>query len=241
MMSNQHPWTIGIGDPTKIGWLTVAIYLIAVICALRQARISKVLGANAALWYCLAAFLLFLGVNKQLDLQSWFMQSMKGQAIDHRWYAHRRSAQLAFIMFLGVGLLIALISLRFFLAKSWRSYKITWLGIMLLCLFILLRAATFEHFNSYINREIFSTTSYALLEIGALLLIILGAFFNKKLANHVPAVAINLKNYVEISAEGNPVQCPQCGKQPLSKPVDGRMFKCKSCGYKYSVRVVPAY
>ena len=238
MSTKQDAWTIGIGDPTVIGWLTVAIYLLAFVCVLRQAKISKVFGANAALWHMLAAFLLFLGLNKQLDLQSLFEQAMRNAAIAHGWYAHRRPAQAGFIIILGVGLLITLVSLRLFIANSWRSYKITWIGIVLLCTFILMRAASFHHFDIFINTHFLGVRLNVLLEIGALLLIILGTFVNKRFIQPLTAFTVNLKDYVEISAEGNPVQCPQCGKQPLSKPVDGRMFKCKSCGHKYSVRVI---
>ena len=234
-------WHAGMGDPTVFGWLTVAVYVVAIFCALRQARISKVLGANAVLWLCLAAFLLFLGINKQLDLQSWLTQIAKDRAVDQGWYAHRRPVQAGFIFLLSIGLLVVLLSLRLFLANSWRSYKITWVGIALLGAFILIRAASFHHFDIFINTHFLGVRLNVWLEIGALLLIILGTFVNKRFIHPLSAFTVNLKDYVEISAEGNPVQCPQCGKQPLSKPVDGRMFKCKSCGYKYSVRVVTAY
>ncbi len=236
-MQNDR-WHMGIGDATVYGWVTVAVYVVALICALRQAHISKILGANSTLWYYLALFLLFLGINKQLDLQSWLTQTMKDAAIEHGWYAHRRPVQAGFIIILGVGLLITLISLRLFIANSWRSYKITWIGIVLLCTFILMRAASFHHFDIFINTHFFGVRMNVLLEIGALLLIILGTFVNKRFIQPLTAFTVNLKDFVEISAEGNPVQCPQCGKQPLSKPVDGRMFKCKSCGHKYSVHVI---
>lgn len=238
MKPNQHVWAIGIGDPTIVGWLTVVFYVVAFLCALRQARISKIFGANATLWLVLALFLLFFGINKQLDLQSWLAQNMRDAAIAHGWYEYRRAVQLLFIGTLAFSLLIAFISLRLFLANSWRSYKMTWVGIVLLCVFILMRAASFQHFDVLINHELLEIKINVLLELGALLLIILGTFFNKRFVYPLNAFTKNLKDYVEIAQEGNPVQCPQCGKQPLAKPVDGRVFKCKSCGYKYLVRVV---
>ena len=119
-------------------------------------------------------------MNKQLDLQSWLTQVMKDNAIEHGWYENRGSIQQAFIITLGLGLLIALISLRLFLANAWRSYKIIWVGMMLLCTFILMRAASFHHFDTFIHTDFLGIKNNALLEIGALLLIILGTFFNRQ-------------------------------------------------------------
>lgn len=231
-------WHAGIGDPTVFGWATVIFYALAVICAIRQARISKVFGASARLWYFLAAFLLFLGINKQLDLQSWFTEVMRDAAIAHGWYENRRPVQLAFVAILGFFLFIALLSLRLFLVNSWRSYKLTWIGILLLGAFILMRAAAFQHFDVLLEMDLLGIKISVLLEIGAIVLIILGTFFNKRFIYPLNAFTKNLRDYVEIAAEGNPVRCPQCGKQPLSKPIDGRVFKCRACGYRYSVRII---
>lgn len=234
---NGH-WQAGIGDPSLFGWLTVLVYLAAVWCCLVKAKQSKQFGGNYLFWLYLAAFLLLLGINKQLDLQSWFTEFMRDSAKAHGWYAYRRLVQVVFIAILGLGMLIALLSVRLLLANSWRRYKLTWLGIILLCAFILIRAASFHHFDILINHDIAGLPVNVLLEIGALLLIILGTFFSKKTSVLPNTNTFPMHGYVEIQNQGDDVQCPQCGVQPLSKTVAGRIFKCRSCGTKYSVNVL---
>lgn len=231
-------WQLGIGDPTIFGWITVLAYLVAVVCCFRQAGVVKKLGGDNKFWLYLAVFLLLLGINKQLDLQSWFTQTMRDSAKAHGWYEQRRPVQFAFIALMGLGFVLTLISLRLFLANSWRHNKLAWFGIVLLCTFILMRAASFEHFDMLIHHPIFGLNINIILENGAILLIILGTFFNKKFVQPFAPNTISLKDYVEIAAEGNTVLCPQCSAQPLANTVDGRIFKCRSCGYRYSVRVV---
>lgn len=82
-------------------------------------------------------------------------------------------------MMLGLGFFIVLISLQLFLTNSWRRYRLAWLGITLLCTFILMRASSFHHFDVFIDHKILGLTVNEMLENGAILLIILGTFFNK--------------------------------------------------------------
>lgn len=166
-------WHAGIGDPTIFGWITVLAYTVAVMRCSFNASSSKKLGENYFFWLYLAMFLFLLGINKQLDLQSWFTQTMKDSAQAHGWYEHRRPMQTMFIALLGFGMLTALVSLRIFLTNSWRKYKLALVGIVLLCTFILMRAASFHHFDLFINNGIVGIKTNVLLEIGAILLIIL--------------------------------------------------------------------
>ena len=173
-------WYPSIGDPTAFGWLTVFAYLAAVWRCVVKVKESKNFGGSYQFWLYLAIALLFLGINKQLDLQTWLTQTMRDNALSHGWYAYRRPLQLGFIVFLGMGMLIILLSLRLFLANSWRHNKLAWLGVTLLCTFILMRAASFHHLDIFIVYPLFGITINVILEVGAILLIILGTFFDKK-------------------------------------------------------------
>jgi hypothetical protein len=231
-------WHAGIGDPTVFGWITVLAYLVAVARCFVKARDSKKFGGNYQFWLYLAVFLLLLGIDKQLDLPSWFTEVLRDSAQTHGWYEHRKPVQIAFITLVGLGMMIALLSLRHFLANSWRRYKFTWLGIILLCTFILIRAASYHRVDKLINRDILGLKINEILEIGAILLIIFGTYFNKKIANPLNTNTFPLTGYAEIANEGDDLQCPQCGVQPLANTVDGRLFKCRSCGCKFRVRVL---
>lgn len=235
--SENGRWHAGMGDATVFGWITVAVYLLAVARCVVNVNAAKKFGRNYRFWLYLAVFLLFLSINKQLDLQSWLTQMLKDSAQTHGWYEHRRPVQIGFIGVLGFGMLITLVSFRLFLANIWRNYKLIWVGIILLCTFILVRAASFHHVDLLIGDEILGLKVNVLMEIGAILLIIAGTYFNQEQNNAVLADTVSVRDYVEIEKGGDVVRCPQCSTPPLSKTCDERLFKCRLCGYKYTVRV----
>ena len=236
-MQDGH-WHVGIGDPTAFGWLTVLAYLVAAWRCVVKADESKEFGGNYQFWLFLAIGLLFLGINKQLDLQSWLTDTMRNSAKAHGWYEHRKSVQITFIGLLAFGMAIVLFSLRLFFANSWRHNKIAWIGIVLLCTFIVMRAASFSHFDILINQNILGIKINVMLELGAICLIILGTYLNKKYLIPFITDTVNLKETVTIAHDGDDVRCPRCGAQPLAKPVEGRLFKCRACSYKYRVEVI---
>ena len=173
-------WHAGIGDPTLLGWVTVLAYCIATLrCAFKASKLDKN-EANYRFWAYLAIFLLLLAINKQLDLQSWFTQAMRTAAQMQGWYEHRKSLQLLFIVSLSIGTLFTLISIRLFLEQSWHKYPLTWVGIVLLSTFILMRAASFSHIDQMIHYPIFGIRLNGVMEIGSIALIIFGSYFNKQ-------------------------------------------------------------
>lgn len=173
-------WHAGIGDPTFFGWITVLFYLIAVVQCGFKAISLKNHGENYHFWLYLAVFLFLLCINKQLDLQSWLTQTVKDSALAHGWYEHRRPLQTVFIVILGLAMMFTLTALRIFLANSWQEHKLVWVGIVLLSTFILMRAASFHHLDLFINHRILGLRVNVILEIGAILLIMLGSQTNKK-------------------------------------------------------------
>ncbi len=218
------------GDPTFAGWLIVLTYFLVVSrCYFKHAEAKKQ-GLDAYFWVLIGGFLLLLGINKQLDWQTVFEASMRDMAKQHGWYAQRKLMQIAFIVFLALGLLTMLIVLRKFLAQARKNYKVVCFGLFLICVFIVLRAATFNHFSFLNTRSYFGFNAHVLLELGSLMTIYYGTYVNKKLLPPQTNVLITAK-------DGESVHCPKCSVQPLSEPVDGRLFKCRSCGFKYIVNV----
>lgn len=228
----------GIGDPTLLGWFTVAAYLLAAFLCFKQSDAVKKQAGEPRFWLALAVILFLLGLNKQLDLQSWLTQSLRDAAHAHGWYHYRRKVQFVFIVLLGAGMFIGLLSMRLFLANSWRHYKLVCVGIALLATFVLMRAASFHHFDILINANVLGVRLNVWIELTAILLIILGIHYHKKMTA-VPVVAQQeTPEFVEIAEAGEDVYCPKCGMQALAAGEDGRLFKCRSCRHKYKVYVV---
>src|SRR3712207_4883602 len=101
-------WHPGVGDPTLRGWLTVGAYALGAGLALRAAWVSarhaepSLAPADrrtlVGFWCLTAVVLVLLGINKQLDLQTWFIQVMRDLAKEQGWYEARRQYQIEFVV-----------------------------------------------------------------------------------------------------------------------------------------------
>ncbi len=137
------------GDPTFLGWLTTAVYLITAVLCLLCALSARQLfpGADprphALIWGGLAAGLFFLGLNKELDLQTNFTATIKGIAWEQGWYAYGQRAQVLFLgVFALVGFALVLV-LAWSVRHYWRNYLFLLLGVAAILRFVGVRIATF--------------------------------------------------------------------------------------------------
>jgi hypothetical protein len=174
-------WQAGIGDPTVVGWITVAVYGITALLALRCARRSGD-PLEFRFWSVLTIALLMLGVNKQLDLQSLVTQIGRDLAFAHGWYHDRRVVQFAFI-----GLLLALgVSVGAVLLWTARrlppSTQIATLGIVLLVVFVVIRGASFHHVDELLGSKVQGVRYNWLLELTPLAVIAVSALRRRAVA-----------------------------------------------------------
>jgi len=146
-MQTRFVWQPGIGDPTGIGWLTTALYLLAAaLCALYAWRIaSHSTGRRSIqlclLWIGMAAGLLFLGLNKQLDLQSWLTAFGRDLALREGWYDWGQHIQTVMLAGFALTGLLALVAFGWWVRREWRQYGVLLFGWLFLIRFILVRAA----------------------------------------------------------------------------------------------------
>ncbi len=153
-------WHLGIGDPTFLGWFTVAAYALALhyawfaIARTRQ-RASELEAQGlpglrrertvARLWLLVFAVLLLLGLNKQLDLQTLLSDVFRELSFRQGWFGERRLWQARFIeglVLAAVGCAaLGLYLLRHVLARV----RATLVGLTVLGSFVLVRAAYFHH------------------------------------------------------------------------------------------------
>ena len=183
-IENDH-WVPSISDPTIIGWVTVAVYFIVAIICLKATFISKLdKNQNKSnqeksiknFLLFLTFFLIALGINKQLDLQTLLTQIGKNIAIEQGWYKDRRLVQVGFIIFIGlVGVSSLIILIRIY-RNTCSSVKIALTGCIILFSFILIRASSFHHMDIFINIKIIATRINSIFELGSLLIIGLGGF-----------------------------------------------------------------
>lgn len=148
-------WSPGLGDNNLMGWLTVVVYLLAAGASVRAMRLAAAGDALArrerVFWTIAAGIMLVLAVNKQLDLQSLFTMVGRCHAQLSGWYGSRHVVQEFFILAVAVagvavlGLLARL--LRGILHRVWPAL----LGIGFVCVFVLIRAASFHHVDGLLG------------------------------------------------------------------------------------------
>lgn len=143
------PYQFQLGDPTFLGWLTAGMYVLtAVPCLYCAKNAKKIFNAenimiHRVIWLGLAGGLFFLGINKQLDLQSWFTAVAKTIAWEQGWYEKGQQAQIYFLAGIGLSGLIALLTVSWLIRKQWRRYSLLLLGFIFILRFVLVRIGTF--------------------------------------------------------------------------------------------------
>lgn len=173
-------WSPQIGDPTVWGWLTVLIYAAAALAAARVAWRAPfpvpTRTPERIFWTCLALGLVFLTVNKQLDLQSFVTGIARCTALAQGWYEDRRIVQILFILGLGLFVLVFGLYFLWLLRRTMRRSFWPLLGAVFVCGFVLIRAVGFSRVDALIRVELpSSVTLNFLLEIpGPLIILVSG-------------------------------------------------------------------
>lgn len=183
-------WQPGIGDPSFMGWFTVFFYFVTAIACGRAFHIvwrSQRSRANiriALIWSGLTLLLILLGINKQLDLQSWVTQVGREIALRDGWYENRKVIQVLFVKTIAIsGILV--IALVFWLAHGHlRRILLALIGTALLMTFILIRASSFHKVDILIKTTVIGVKMNWLLELGSISIIFLSAILDIRKHNH---------------------------------------------------------
>jgi len=144
------PWSSParyIGDPTWIGWSCCAAYLVAALFAVRAARFPS-LGWERRFWWTISGLMVVLGVNKQLDLQTNFINQTRHLTTVlglNPWYQNVRVVMLAAVALTTVVVLWTVY--RRARAQS-RSAAVAVIGVSVLAVFVVMRISTFYYVDS---------------------------------------------------------------------------------------------
>lgn len=167
-------WSPQIGDPNVTGWLTVVSYLVCFgLAYMVTMRLKGQRGRG--LWVIITGLMLFLALNKQLDLQT--ALTATGRCMSHiqGWYEDRQTIQKLFIggMIIGISTVIALMLAK--MRGKVRENGLAFAGLFVLVTFVMVRAVGFHHMDSLIGAEIASISLNFIFENLGLLMIALNA------------------------------------------------------------------
>lgn len=173
---NSVEWSPSIGDPGVMGWLTVAAYF---ACCYKSARVlyfsdrifSAPVQRQKVLWWTITVLMFFLGVNKQLDLQTLFTATAKYLAHEQGWYEQRRALQKLFIAGVIMLGLAAMVTMFVFYRNILKRHALAIAGMCALLAFILIRASSFHNMDSLISARIAGVKLNWILELGGIALV----------------------------------------------------------------------
>ncbi len=163
-------WRPEIGDPSLMGWFTVAAYLFAALLAWRAAKTARATRRNR-IWLGVAVLMAALCINKQFDLQSLFTDLGREVANAGGWYGKRRSVQKWFVLGVvaGSGVFGCWFAWRF--REFLTHHKLLSVGLLFLLTFIVVRAISFHHFDVFLKDDIAGVKMNWLLELSGIALI----------------------------------------------------------------------
>lgn len=167
-------WEPGIGDPTVAGWITVAAYAVAMVLSYRCYR-KMPSGPEAQFWLGVTVVMALLGINKQLDLQTWFTQFGRDMALEQGWYQRRRMVQVLFIGWLVLLGVVAQQWLLGWLKHLSQHARRAATGLLLLTIFVIVRATSFHHVDRLLGISLDGLRVNVVLELGGIGLIVLAA------------------------------------------------------------------
>ena len=168
-------WRPGIGDPTIYGWITVLAYLSVAIVLFANVRLAARLSMGTQFWIAVGLLMLALGINKQLDLQTWFTQIGRDAALAQGWYTTRRTVQAVFIAMLGICAVLVALWMRRWIGSAWDQYRLCAIGVVVTLAFVVVRATTFHYVDRMLGFSVSGMRINVVLEIAGISLVLAGA------------------------------------------------------------------
>jgi len=170
-------WVPGVGDPTFSGWLITGGYAISVFGCIWAARCPRSEHSvnGRRFWFIVALVLFLLGINKQLDLQTWLWHTSRAMAKAQGWYGYRRLVQYAFLACIAVVGSVAIRALVRIVRPVRREHILTLVGTIVLFCYVLLRVVSIHPVDVVLTAQIAGVTVKDVLETAGILLVCAGA------------------------------------------------------------------
>ncbi|UJR79814.1 hypothetical protein [Sandaracinus amylolyticus] len=163
-----------LGDDTPLGWAITLAYAIGAGVTLHAARGVREVGARRFVVLSGLA-LAALAVNKQLDLQTLVFRAGRSATFTLGLYEQRDRLHVIFPVLVGAVLVVVLVLLAITLRRHVRALATMLVGWALLAAFVVVRVALFSHLVRVLGWTWLESAWPALLELGAITLIAIGA------------------------------------------------------------------
>jgi len=173
-------WNPVIGDPSPVGWFTVVAYFLAATLLVYHLWRSpslyrQDLRRHAGILTVCILVLGFLGVNKQLDLQTLMTNIGRDVATEQGWYEGREKVQYLFIGLLFLFSAFAFVGTTIYFRRILKDHWLLLFGLSLLVLFVLVRASSAHIMDVFIDIRVAGIKMNWILELGGISIVSLGS------------------------------------------------------------------
>lgn len=127
------------------------VLLTSISCWRTTVSVGRCDRTDAKIWRTVSVVFFFLGINKQLDLQSAMTEIGRMLAFAGGWYESRRIVQLDFIIGVAAVCLTAIPIVIFWARKSPIQTWLVLVGSTFVLGYVIIRAASFHHFDRFIS------------------------------------------------------------------------------------------
>ena len=158
-------WSPGIGDPTVLGWATFLAYGIAALACIGAGR------RGDRVFWLLAALLLALMVNKQLDAHVGLTALGRCMAQSQGWFDYRRLVQGT----VAIGMLALSLAAGVMVLRRLWPYRLALAGFACLLGLVALRVARVMHLDDAIGIDLRPAAGIAALELVGIGLVAIAA------------------------------------------------------------------
>ena len=168
-------WIPQLGDQTPAGWLTVYLYYCTTLacCVAFVYHLTRVYHrSEARVWFSCALMMLCLSICKHFNLLSAFTEIGRVIARSSGWMDMRRSVQIIAMSILLVAAVVGSVKVVGYIpGRILRVYGFTYVGIMVLALFVVMRAISLHQLETVLSYTIAGIRWNSIIEIGCLVLI----------------------------------------------------------------------
>lgn len=188
MIFSSITWRLEIGDPTMMGWIICISYFISAFLCLSLSFFHKEEREEALFWGLIGGTLVLLGINKQLDLHTLFLQVGRDLAKAQGWYEYRRTIQETFIGMIAIGGIGALFALSTLMKRHPFRKCPALIGCVFLLCFVLIRTLSFHNFDLFILQRYASVTVNHLFELTGITIVGLTALLHLYPPQKLPVI-----------------------------------------------------
>lgn len=171
-------------DAGTLPWLAVAGYLLgAGLCVWQRGQSATT--RERLFWMLAALAMLALGINKQLDLQTALTAWARQLARDDGWFAERRALQAIFVKAAAATALILGLGMAWLARRMRVRVIMVFAGLMLLALFVMIRAASFYHIDVVMRHPVLGLKLHTVLELAGIAIVVVGAGWPRRVTRPV--------------------------------------------------------